>query len=89
MGQSYAATLFRSAGNITHTPAYGHMIALGVLHAVGLHGANPEQVTNAEGYRAAGGFQVVAVADLIPARRKALMQQSAASLGNKEVRTVA
>jgi predicted dehydrogenase len=32
-------------------------------------------VRHAEGYRAAGGFEVVAVADLIPSRRKALMQQ--------------
>jgi aromatic ring hydroxylase len=52
MGKCFSATTFLSAGNITHTPAYGHMIALGVLHAVGLHGANPEQVTNAEAYRA-------------------------------------
>ena len=28
------ATTFLSAGNITHTPAYGHLIALGVLTAV-------------------------------------------------------
>ncbi|TMJ24620.1 MAG: hypothetical protein E6G95_17900 [Alphaproteobacteria bacterium] len=39
MGKCFSATTFLSAGNITHTPAYGHMIALGVLHAVGLHGA--------------------------------------------------
>src|ERR1700760_1011144 len=35
MGRSFSATTFLSAGNITHTPAYGHLIALGVLHAVG------------------------------------------------------
>ena len=35
MGRCFAATCFLSAGNITHTPAYGHLIALGVLHAVG------------------------------------------------------
>jgi aromatic ring hydroxylase len=50
MGRSFAATTFLNAGNITHTPAYGHLIALGVLHAVGLH--NPSNVTNAEAYRA-------------------------------------
>ena len=36
MGRCFSATTFLSAGNITHTPAYGHLIALGVLHAVGL-----------------------------------------------------
>src|SRR5207302_2133370 len=52
MGKCFSATTFLSAGNITHTPAYGHLIALGVLHAVALHKAAPEQVTNAEAYRA-------------------------------------
>jgi aromatic ring hydroxylase len=52
MGACYSATTFLGAGNITHTPAYGHLIALGVLHAVGLHGKSPEQIANAEAYRA-------------------------------------
>ncbi len=52
MGRCFSATTFPSAGNITHTPAYGHLIALGVLHAVGLGKAAPEQVANAEAYRA-------------------------------------
>jgi aromatic ring hydroxylase len=52
MGRSFSATCFMSAGNITHTPAYGHLIALGVLHAVGIRNAAPQQVTNAEAYRA-------------------------------------
>src|SRR5437764_1435014 len=30
MGRSFAKTIFQSAGNITHTPAYGHLIAMGV-----------------------------------------------------------
>src|SRR5207302_4637576 len=34
MGRSFAKTIFLSAGNITHTPAYGHLIASGVLVAV-------------------------------------------------------
>ena len=34
MGRCFAATTFLSAGNITHTPAYGHLIALGVLGEV-------------------------------------------------------
>jgi aromatic ring hydroxylase len=52
MGRCFSATTFPSAGNITHTPAYGHLIALGVRHAVGLGNAAPEQVANAEAYRA-------------------------------------
>ena len=52
MGRCFSATTFLSAGNITHTPAYGHLIALGILHAVGLANASPDQVKNAEAYRA-------------------------------------
>jgi aromatic ring hydroxylase len=52
MGRCFAATTFLSAGNITHTPAYGHLIALGVQHAVGLCNASPEQLANIEAYRA-------------------------------------
>jgi aromatic ring hydroxylase len=52
MGRCFSATCFMTAGNITHTPAYGHMIALGVLHAVGIRNASPQQLTNAETYRA-------------------------------------
>lgn len=52
LGRCYAATTFLSAGNITHTPAYGHLIALGVRHAVGLGNAAPRQVPQAEAYRA-------------------------------------
>ena len=33
MGRSFAKTTFLSAGNITHTPAYGNLIQLGVLTA--------------------------------------------------------
>ena len=40
MGRCFSATTFLSAGNITHTPAYGHLIAMGV------------QTANAEAYRA-------------------------------------
>jgi aromatic ring hydroxylase len=52
MGRCFSATTFLSAGNVTHTPAYGHLIALGVLHAVNLHGKHPEQIASAEAYRA-------------------------------------
>jgi aromatic ring hydroxylase len=51
MGRCFSATTFLSAGNITHTPAYGHLIALGVLHAVGQHNASAQQLENAEAYR--------------------------------------
>ena len=37
MGRSFAKTTFLSAGNITHTPAYGNLIALGVLTALQAH----------------------------------------------------
>src|SRR5580700_1861607 len=33
MGRSLAKTIFLSAGNITHTPAYGNLIALGIMTA--------------------------------------------------------
>src|SRR5262249_36531749 len=52
MGRSFAKTIFVSAGNITHTPAYGHLISMGVLTAVQEYGASPQQAANAEAYRA-------------------------------------
>lgn len=52
MGSSYAKTCFLSAGNITHDPAYGHLIALGIKNAVATHNAGPEHVERAEAYRA-------------------------------------
>jgi 4-hydroxyphenylacetate 3-monooxygenase len=51
MGRCFAATCFLSAGNITHTPAYGHLIALGILGEVQDRALSPEQVANAETYR--------------------------------------
>jgi predicted dehydrogenase len=42
---------------------------------VGIIGAGWPGGAHAKGYEAAGGFKTVAVADLIPARRKALLQQ--------------
>src|SRR6266481_6696785 len=44
MGRSFAKTTFLSAGNITHTPAYGNLIALGVLTAVQAKDVSPEQI---------------------------------------------
>jgi len=52
MGRSYAKTCFLSAGNITHDPAYGNLIALGIVNAVAEHGAGAEHIARAEAYRA-------------------------------------
>jgi aromatic ring hydroxylase len=51
MGRSFAKTIFRSAGNITHTPAYGHLISLGVLTAVQQHNRSAMQIADAAAYR--------------------------------------
>ncbi len=51
MGRSFAKTIFLSAGNITHTPAYGNLIQLGVLTAAQAHDAPDEQIAEAKAYR--------------------------------------
>src|SRR2546425_3436842 len=51
MGRSFSKTILLSAGNITHTPAYGHLIASGVLVAVQQQNASAEQIANAKAYR--------------------------------------
>lgn len=51
MGRCFAATTFLSAGNITHTPAYGHLIALGILGEVQQRNVSEQQIANAEAYR--------------------------------------
>jgi aromatic ring hydroxylase len=51
MGRSFAATIFPTAGNVTHTPAYGHLIALGILDAVQRRNPAPENVATAAKYR--------------------------------------
>jgi aromatic ring hydroxylase len=51
IGRSFAKTLFLSAGNITHTPAYGNLIALGVLTAVEAKNGPPECAAAASAYR--------------------------------------
>src|SRR5262244_2501156 len=51
MGKSFSATTFLSAGNITHTPAYGNLIALGILDAVQQRNVSPEQIENAARHR--------------------------------------
>ncbi len=51
MGRCFSATTFLSAGNITHTPGYGHLIALGILDAVRQRNVSPEQIAHAAAYR--------------------------------------
>ncbi len=52
MGKCFAATTFLSAGNITHTPAYGHLISLGILAAVQERNVSSKQIADAAAYRA-------------------------------------
>jgi 4-hydroxyphenylacetate 3-monooxygenase len=51
MGRSFAKTTFLSAGNITHTPAYGNLIAMGVLTAAQTGNAPERQIAAAIAYR--------------------------------------
>ncbi len=51
MGRSFAGTMFASGGNITHDPAYGNLIALGVLTTVQARSVPPQQIDNALAYR--------------------------------------
>jgi aromatic ring hydroxylase len=51
MGRSFATTIFPSAGNVTHTPAYGNLIALGILDAVQRRNLAPDHVATAAKYR--------------------------------------
>ncbi|HXJ79878.1 MAG TPA: 4-hydroxyphenylacetate 3-hydroxylase N-terminal domain-containing protein [Candidatus Methylomirabilis sp.] len=51
MGRCFSSTTFLSAGNITHTPAYGHLIALGILDAVQQRNVSSEQIAHAAAYR--------------------------------------
>jgi aromatic ring hydroxylase len=51
MGRSFATTIFPTAGNVTHTPAYGNLIALGILDAVQRRNPVAENVATAAKYR--------------------------------------
>ena len=51
IGRSISKTIFLSAGNITHTPHYGHLIAIGVLAAAETRNAAPHYIANAKAYR--------------------------------------
>ena len=51
IGQAVYRVEFLSAGNVTHTPADGGMIALGIVDAVKTLGLSRERVAAAEAYR--------------------------------------
>ena len=51
LGKAISRVSFRSAGNVTHTPGYGALIALGVLDSVKTMNVGAEQVEHAEAYR--------------------------------------
>jgi len=51
MGRCFSKTTFLSAGNLTHTPTYGQLIALGVLSATQEASVSPEQIGDAARYR--------------------------------------
>jgi predicted dehydrogenase len=55
---------------------------------VGILGAGWPGTKHVEGYKAAGGFQVAAVADLIPGRRKALLAQCPGATEHADAQTV-
>ena len=50
IGRSIAKTIFLSAGNITHTPHYGHLIAMGVLTGTERLNAGSRHIANATAY---------------------------------------
>jgi aromatic ring hydroxylase len=51
MGRSFSATIFVTAGNMTHTPGYGNLIALGILDAVRQRQVSAEHLASATRYR--------------------------------------
>src|SRR2546427_5272441 len=51
MRRCFSATTFLSAGNITHTPAYGNLIALGILDAIQQRYVSSEQIAHIAAYR--------------------------------------
>jgi aromatic ring hydroxylase len=48
MGRSFSKTLFAAAGNLTHTPAYGSLIALGLRDTTRRLNLSDEEVQKAE-----------------------------------------
>jgi aromatic ring hydroxylase len=73
LGRAIHDVAFLNAGNITHTPGYGALIALGVLDAVKTMGVPEERIAAATSYRDAlalsGRFLTFCGGTLIPADR--------------------
>ena len=51
MGRSFGTTIFPTAGNVTHTPAYGNLIALGILDVVQRRHPASDSMATAAKYR--------------------------------------
>jgi aromatic ring hydroxylase len=51
LGKAIAAVHFLTGGNMTHTPGYGALIALGVLNVLQRLNLSPQEVAAAETYR--------------------------------------
>jgi aromatic ring hydroxylase len=51
MGRSYSDVLLYSAGNITHDPAYGNLITLGILDRCQIMNVSQQQIDDAAKYR--------------------------------------
>jgi aromatic ring hydroxylase len=51
MGRSFGTMIFPTAGNVTHTPAYGNLIALGILDAVQRRHPASDSMATAAKYR--------------------------------------
>ena len=51
LGKALRAVLFLGGGNITHTPGYGALIALGLVNYLKGLNNSPEEVESAEAYR--------------------------------------
>lgn len=51
MGRYFYAMTFPTGGNITHTPTYGNLIALGIQYAVQQLSVSAEQIDSARRYR--------------------------------------
>jgi aromatic ring hydroxylase len=51
IGRAITKTIFLSAGNITHTPHYGHLIAMGVQTSAETQNGGAHHIENAAAYR--------------------------------------
>ena len=51
LGRAISEVALLSGGNLTHTPGYGHLIALGLLDTLTAMGLSGEEVANASRYR--------------------------------------